>query len=892
MLSQTSQNVREYIHQEFENLKQCSNLLKSLIENTSYGMALITADFHIVDVNSKMLEWFPGIDFQSSPVCYKCFFTASDTPCPQCPAVRSIKEGQKNSIILEVPQKNSSYKISTTPLIGPDGKAWGVLELVENITEKIAVEKDLLDLEAQYMHMIENASDAIVTFNNSGEILQINNKAQQLFGYQADEVRGKRIYCLIPEDRREDQEKAAQRIFTCKKSSGVTYEGVGLRKNSTILPIEITYSFIKTSKGDTVTAIIRDISERKDHEKKLQTYAEELEQQVEVRTRQLIQSEERYETLLSTANDAIISTDKKGNIIYLNKKAEQIYGYSKEEILGKSIAIITPAEIWETAQRAFQSSDGSTPGKVIESVGIHKNGTIFPVECTVSGFKRDGEYNLTLIARNITRRKNLEKELQQYTAKLEEKVRERTYELTASQQILKEKISELSILKEISEALSSTMDMEAVLNIILVGATSHHALGFNRAFLFLVNDERSFLEGKVAIGPSDSKEAQRIWSEIIGKKLTLGEILRSYTNKTGQVDTHVNEIIKSIRIPLTDESNILTHAVTKKESFNVRDAFSHPLVSKNLISIMNCNAFALIPLIAKDNVLGLLWADNAITKAAIDERDIERLRAFALNASLAIEKSNLYKNIQEKVAELDNANTELKENRDRLIRSEKLVAVGEMSATVAHGIRNPLVSIGGFARRLLKKEDENSINKKYLQIIVEEIDRLETILSELLDFVRPRKLKLKKVHIDKIIESTLQVFFFELEKRNIQIEKNFLDTLPKLEIDTDQVKRILHNLFNNAMDAMPEGGVLKITTEQEDTWAKISIADTGIGIADDEVEKVFHPFFTSKESGSGLGLAVCNQIVSIHGGHIKLKRQIPHGVVFDIFLPIVRPENA
>ncbi len=99
--------------------------------------------------------------------------------------------------------------------------------------------------------------------------------------------------------------------------------------------------------------------------------------------------------------------------------------------------------------------------------------------------------------------------------------------------------------------------------------------------------------------------------------------------------------------------------------------------------------------------------------------------------------------LQQKIAELDAANRELKVNRDRLIRSEKLAAVGEMSATVAHGLRNPLVSIGGFARRLLKKEQTDEVSAKYLQIIVDEIDRLEVILSELLDFVRPRKLELK-----------------------------------------------------------------------------------------------------------------------------------------------------
>jgi hypothetical protein len=298
-----------------------------------------------------------------------------------------------------------------------------------------------------------------------------------------------------------------------------------------------------------------------------------------------------------------------------------------------------------------------------------------------------------------------------------------------------------------------------------------------------------------------------------------------------------------------------------------------------------------VPLIAHNNVLGVLWADNAITKTTIHDLDLERLRAFAINASLAIEKSNLYENIQQKVLELDKAYKELKENRDRLIRSEKLAAVGEMSATVAHGIRNPLVAIGGFARRLHKEEVENSTKKKYLQIIVDEIDRLETILSELLDFVRPRKMNLTDASICKVIEQSLQVFDFVLAKNNIQLCKNIMADLPQIKIDPDQFKRVLDNIFNNAIEAMPEGGILQITADLEDDWVKVSIADTGVGISEENAEKVFHPFFTSKPTGTGLGLAVCNQIISIHGGHIKLRTHNPQGVIFDIFLPVNNPDN-
>jgi signal transduction histidine kinase len=246
--------------------------------------------------------------------------------------------------------------------------------------------------------------------------------------------------------------------------------------------------------------------------------------------------------------------------------------------------------------------------------------------------------------------------------------------------------------------------------------------------------------------------------------------------------------------------------------------------------------------------------------------------------------------LQQKIAELDAANRELKVNRDRLIRSEKLAAVGEMSATVAHGLRNPLVSIGGFARRLLKKQQADEVSAKYLQIIIDEIDRLEVILSELLDFVRPRRLELKSVYLGSVVEEALQGFSAEFVRHGIQVQTSLHPGIPALEIDVEQFRRVLQNLFCNSIDAMSAGGVLHVTTCLEDGQAKISIADTGRGIDDGDIEKVFHPFYTSKPSSAGLGLAVCNQIIAIHGGHIKLQRRLPLGVVFDIYLPLTKPE--
>jgi hypothetical protein len=430
------------------------------------------------------------------------------------------------------------------------------------------------------------------------------------------------------------------------------------------------------------------------------------------------------------------------------------------------------------------------------------------------------------------------------------------------------------------------MELELVLDIILVGATSHHGLGFNRAFLFLINDAGSYLEGKVAVGPAHAEEAHRVWSEILGRQMTLKEMLYSYTRQQENVDSYVNELVRQIRIPLQGSENILTNVVTACKPFNIVDAAAHPLVPRELIETLHCNAFAVVPLVSREKVLGVLWADNTITRKPIEDRDVERLRIFSNNASLAIENSNLYQNIQEKVVELNRAYQELEENKDRLVRTEKLAAVGEMSAMVAHAIRNPLTAIGGFARRLFKKESGNSLINKYLKIIIEEIDRLEVLLNEILDFVRPREPSLRPVCINELLENTLEMLAEEFTSRAITVIKQYAQDIPPVTVDSDQFKEAFLNMLRNAIDAMPDGGTLTVGTLVEDHWVKITFADTGVGISESDAEKIFHPFFTRKSQGSGLGLAMSNQIVAFHGGHITLRKGAAIGATFDIYLPI------
>jgi hypothetical protein len=451
---------------------------------------------------------------------------------------------------------------------------------------------------------------------------------------------------------------------------------------------------------------------------------------------------------------------------------------------------------------------------------------------------------------------------------------------------LQDKVTELSIMNAIGEVLLSTRELDEILHMILIGATAYQALGFNRAFLFLINEGESILEGKVATGSLSAEEAYKIWERLAQESHTLKELLKSRHGELSKEDEPINSLVKQMKIPLTGTENIFTQTLYEKNSFNIIDGINNPLIDEDFIRLLGTDSFALVPLVSRGKPLGVLLADNFINKKPIHDEDVERLITFANHASLAIENSHLYKSLEEKVEELSTAYNELQENRDKLIRYERLSAVGEVAAKVTHEIRNPMVVIGGFARRILRKDHDGELNRNYVKIIVEEIGRMENILTDVLYFAKPAVPKCNTVDLNRIIRSTLEVLVLEIEEHNINVEEHIDPNLPMLFLDENQIRRVLMNLIRNAIQAMPDGGTITISTVQEGQWAIIETADTGVGISDDDMDKLFDAFFSSKSTGSGLGLTVSAQIINNHGGAIEVQKREPKGTIFKIKLPL------
>lgn len=229
--------------------------------------------------------------------------------------------------------------------------------------------------------------------------------------------------------------------------------------------------------------------------------------------------------------------------------------------------------------------------------------------------------------------------------------------------------------------------------------------------------------------------------------------------------------------------------------------------------------------------------------------------------------------------------------QEELIQVEKLSALGRLTANIAHEIRNPLTLVGGFARRLHKKLDPEITEIKYVDLIISEVSRLEKILMNVLTYSREDHLELDYHDLNEIINETLLVFDDKFKSHKIRVEKSFLDT-SKILVDKDKVIGVINNLVANALDAMPSGGNLAITTRQEVVkdiaYVNLEISDTGSGIPEDKIQLIFEPFFTTKilGRGTGLGLPICKRTVEDHGGFITFASEVDNGSTFSLYFPM------
>ena len=475
------------------------------------------------------------------------------------------------------------------------------------------------------------------------------------------------------------------------------------------------------------------------------------------------------------------------------------------------------------------------------------------------------------------------------------------YETSEISQRHEKRAKELSTLWELNKALLTTVNFERILHLTLTAITIGEGLKFNRAMLFLVNEKKRILEGTMAVGPDSAEEVGRVWASLSQRQGPLSDLI---TQLSPQSTSTLNSLVKKIQIPLEQEQCILSRTVLEGKPFNIQFPQSKEgwiqtrcergchlssevgfYVSDHLSRDPKVYSFATVPLMGTGKVIGVILVDNLYNQNPITEEDIHFLNMFANQAGLAIENTILYRNLEE-------VHQELKETQTFLVHLEKMIALGEMSTTIAHEIKNPLTSIGGFARRLDRTIPEESQEKKYSQTIIKEVSRLEKILNDLLNYTRDESLVFKEVDLRGILEENLSMVTQRIHPGGIQLIKEYAEEIHRVMGDPHQLKQAFFNLINNACQAMKGNGILFLRvhpfSKNGSHYIKVEVEDTGKGINPENLHNIFNPFYSTKESSLGLGLPIVHKIITSHRGKIEVDNHPGKGVNFIITLPVQR----
>ena len=287
-----------------------------------------------------------------------------------------------------------------------------------------------------------------------------------------------------------------------------------------------------------------------------------------------------------------------------------------------------------------------------------------------------------------------------------------------------------------------------------------------------------------------------------------------------------------------------------------------------------------VPLIYQSRLSGILMITDKMSGREFSIDDIEFLSILGNQISVAIENTRLYE--AEKLA-----SQQLRATQQQLVHSERLAALGEMSAKVAHEINNPLGIVKNYLLLLQQNVADRNEALGYAEIVSQEIDRIARIVRELLDFHRPTGIQFQQTDVAKVMSDVLLLMERQLESKNITVIKHFDPKCPPVEASPEGLKQVFLNIVINASDAMNDGGTLRVHIGCDGDYLSIEICDTGPGIKPEIIPRIFEPFFTTKEpgKGTGLGLSVCYGIVKKHRGTISYKN-LEKGGCFEVKLPI------
>ncbi|NIP44107.1 MAG: GAF domain-containing protein [candidate division Zixibacteria bacterium] len=426
--------------------------------------------------------------------------------------------------------------------------------------------------------------------------------------------------------------------------------------------------------------------------------------------------------------------------------------------------------------------------------------------------------------------------------KLEEEISKNIDELTSANRRLRRKIFDLYTIFEISRHLNSVLDTDSLLDGIIL--TIIGQMGVSGCAIFTAHkDEKALVLAK-------------------SRGLKLRE------NKKYHIP------FNSRLFQTTEETPNIAYNMDELES-------KFPESKKEIDLLKSIDCALVIPMTLKNKICGLLVVTERIARTPFMEDDKDFLAILANQLSVAVENARLFQSEKEAYNQLSKA-------QRQLVETEKLAALGQLSARVAHEVNNPLGIIKNYIEIISQNAGDSGKLDKYVGILSEEVNRIAAIVRQLLDFYHPRSIEKKEVNLSNVIDELIVLVSVQMEANKIELKKNYPPEMPRVWASSEQLKQVFLNLIMNSRDFMPDGGEIIISGREKNGSIVLDFADSGIGIEETELSKVFDPFYTTKTNGAGtgLGLSVCYGIIQNHGGNISVKNRPEGGAQFTVNLPV------
>ena len=767
-----------------------------------------------------------------------------------------------------------------------------------------------------------------------------------------------------------------------------------------------------------VKPLKKNITERGKIEKELKRYSKSLEKLVKERTRRISEGEERFRSVVDHASEAIITMDGKGNIVFWNKAAETIFGYSSQEAVGKPITIIMPK--WSRARntksiRQMFRTRKSPVGKPFELTAFKKDGTEFPIELSFSVSETKEFTFSTGIIRDVTERKRIEDERKKLEKMLSAlnfcggklnaaKSLDEVYDLTLDAMERTLGFEHASFMMADAGKLrpASQRGYAAPLNFALPldgtkkGITVKAATTRKACLVPDVTRDKDYVKGDPLAPYSGSELAVPIMIEdqVLGvlnvestktdafseKDVMLLQILASHAataigdlKKRDEIEERSNQqaslmrssavmihstdlhqrlqaildairglgwrrVVLSVRdenLNIVHQEDVVAAGLTDAEKeflwksgragrvwarrfgpeferFKlgefyylpwsdpfVRKTFSGDTVSSHLKHEEMVDwdpddlLYAALRL-ADGRIVGVVSIDDPVDGRRPTKDTLQPLELFLHQAAVAIENGRLIKQLNDAKTQIEEyANQlevkvekrtrELTEAQKRLLKAERLATIGELAGMVGHDLRNPLTGITG-ATYYLKTKLRSKVDEKaweMLKLIEDDIQYSNKIINDLLEYSRDIRLDLARTNPKAMLKQTFSSI--EIPKKVQILDRT--QTQPTVTVDVERMRRVLTNMIKNAFDAMPKGGKLTIASMKTKEGVTLSFSDTGVGISEETMKRLWNPLFTTKAKGMGFGLAICKRIVESHGGNISVESTVGKGTTFTINIP-------